>query len=246
LVVCQPVITVLVQNVRSQMMTNEIKPTGDGLANRESGRPDYADIPPIALQYWATGYTYWEAEPEAALPELCHVLDRVFEAIDSTAGFEQFAELLGQAMAGLSIHMLGERASRHSGRRTYDSIQRGAVDRLGETFAEDAKKYGAFNWRKGLPLRNLLSHAIGHIYLLADGNTSENHLGHFLWNCAVAIYMAKHRPELDDRYRSPLKNFCNIKSAVATLDPGKISAAFEAAQLGGVICQSDSGIKGSL
>lgn len=183
----------------------EIKPTGEGLANRESGRPDYADLPPLALTYMARGYSFWEAEDlDTVKVELCHVLDRVFEAVDFSGDFDGFATLVGQAMAGLSLHVIERRSARWFGKSTYDGIPIDAIEAWAATYTEGAAKYGANNWRKGLKIRNLLSHAIGHIYLLADDDCSEDHFGHFLWNCGTAIWMAKNRPELDDRFGSPL------------------------------------------
>lgn len=182
----------------------EIKPTGEGLANRECGRPDYADLPPLALSFMAQGFPYWEEDPEQDKVELCYILDRLFEAIEFSGDFLGFARLIGQAMAGMSVYMLGHRSARWHGYETYDSVPRQAVERWAATYTEGAAKYGAYNWRKGLKIRNLLSHAIGHVYLLADDNRSENHFGHFLWNCGTAIWMARNRPELDDRFGSPL------------------------------------------
>jgi hypothetical protein len=183
----------------------EIKPTGEGLANRVSGRPDYADLPPVALTYMARGYSYWEAEDLATVKvELCHVLDRVFEAVDFSGDFDGFATLVGQAMAGLSLYSIERRSARWHGKSTYDGIPIDAIEAWAATYTEGAIKYGAYNWRKGLKIRNLISHAIGHVYLLADDDCHEDHFGHFLWNCGTAIWMAKNRPELDDRFGSPL------------------------------------------
>lgn len=55
---------------------------------------------------------------------------------------------------------------------------------------EGAQKYGDRNW-EGLPIDNVLNHAIRHIYLYLEGDRSEDHLGHG----AAGLLMAK---ELSD------------------------------------------------
>lgn len=178
----------------------EIKPTGEGLAVREAGRPEYADIPYCALIEFAKGYGYWEGEDQSLTPRVCNVVDRLYEFLDCTNS-ERSLELLGQAMAGMALTLLGNRDEKVIGFQAVDAIHFDAVEAIAATFTEGAAKYGQDNWRNGLKVRGLMSHALRHAFQVASGDESENHLGHFLWNCAVAIYMLKNRPELDDRYR---------------------------------------------
>ena len=74
-----------------------------------------------------------------------------------------------------------------------------AIRAIGRAFAEGTKKYGRDNWLKGMPQTNLIQHAQEHIMSFLDGDESEEHLGHALWNLAVAAHQKKFRPDLDDR-----------------------------------------------
>jgi len=53
---------------------------------------------------------------------------------------------------------------------------------------EGASKYGERNWEKGLPESNLVNHALYHLFKLTEGDTSENHLSHLVWNVLTIIH----------------------------------------------------------
>lgn len=74
-----------------------------------------------------------------------------------------------------------------------------ALEAMGEALAEGEVKYGRDNWIKGIPMTNLLEHAIRHCYAYLRGHTTENDIGHALWNLMAAAYFMKNRPDLDDR-----------------------------------------------
>ena len=80
----------------------------------------------------------------------------------------------------------------------YDLIPPSALQAWAEAFAEGVDKYGLHNWLKGIPSSNALNHALRHIYLYLDGDRSEDHLGHALWNIGVAVHNDRHRPSLVD------------------------------------------------
>lgn len=73
-----------------------------------------------------------------------------------------------------------------------------ALEAYGRAFAEGAKKYGLHNWLKGFPFSGLMNHAQHHLWKYTQGDTSEDHLGHALWNIGAMIYFSIHRPELND------------------------------------------------
>jgi hypothetical protein len=70
----------------------------------------------------------------------------------------------------------------------YDLITPIGLRHLAETYAEGFKKYGADNWKKGIPNSNLLNHAIRHIELWREGDRSEDHLAHAAWNLFTLIH----------------------------------------------------------
>ena len=53
---------------------------------------------------------------------------------------------------------------------------------------EGASKYGERNWEKGLPKSNLINHALHHLFKLVEGDTSENHASHLVWNVMTIIH----------------------------------------------------------
>ena len=69
------------------------------------------------------------------------------------------------------------------------------------------KKYGTWNWTKGLSIIRLLSAAMRHIlqFLMgqdADEETGLSHLAHARCCLGMAIWTKNHKPELDDRLKS--------------------------------------------
>ena len=53
---------------------------------------------------------------------------------------------------------------------------------------EGAIKYGERQWEKGIPEANLVNHALFHLFKLAEGDTTENHLSHLVWNVLTIIH----------------------------------------------------------
>jgi len=61
--------------------------------------------------------------------------------------------------------------------------------RLARTCAEGARRYGVGNWLRGIPIENLLDHAIRHLFFYIAGDRSEDHLAHAAWNILAACHM---------------------------------------------------------
>jgi hypothetical protein len=92
---------------------------------------------------------------------------------------------------------------------------------LARTYAEGAAKRGAANWENGMPVTDLLNHAIGHIYDFLSGDRSEDHLGHAAWNVLGAIHSLEVWPHLNDGLlRGP---GCSCPPAAVKPVSGKIS-----------------------
>lgn len=60
-----------------------------------------------------------------------------------------------------------------------------ALLRLNEVVGYGAKRYAANNWRK-IPFEEHISHALEHLFLMMNGDTSDDHLGHALTRLAFA------------------------------------------------------------
>lgn len=73
-----------------------------------------------------------------------------------------------------------------------------SVRGLAETNFEGDGRYGIDNWAKGIPASNLLNHALEHLFKLLDGDHSEPHLEHAMWNLGKLRWMARNKPEMID------------------------------------------------
>jgi hypothetical protein len=80
----------------------------------------------------------------------------------------------------------------------FDLITPIGLRRLAETCAEGAKRYGDRNWEKGMPASVMLNHALRHIYLWIDGDTSEDHIAHATWNLMAIMHFEETMPQLID------------------------------------------------
>ena len=80
----------------------------------------------------------------------------------------------------------------------YDLISPVGLRRLAETYAEGARKYGDYNWLKGMPASDVLNHAMRHIELWRAGDAAEDHLAHAAWNLFALMHFEETRPELID------------------------------------------------
>jgi hypothetical protein len=79
----------------------------------------------------------------------------------------------------------------------YDLISPIGIAALARTYAEGAKKFGAFNWENGMPVTDLLNHAIAHVFKWLGGDRSEDHLAHAAWGLLGAIHSLEKWPHLN-------------------------------------------------
>lgn len=96
-----------------------------------------------------------------------------------------------------------------------------------ETQAEGNEKYGYGNWQMGIPMSNLLSHCLAHIFAYMNGDRSENHLGHAIWNLDKAAHFSEVKPELND---------LTVPIHASTLTGAPASAAITNAIDGAFVC----------
>lgn len=87
-------------------------------------------------------------------------------------------------------------------RQRYDLISPIGLRRLAETCHEGATKYTAYNWEAGMPISEMLRHAIPHIYAYLSGDRSEDHLAHAAWNLFGAMHSEELWPHLNTDLRS--------------------------------------------
>ena len=65
-------------------------------------------------------------------------------------------------------------------------------------FEEGAKKYGEYNWQKGIPTHCYIDSAVRHYLKWLRGDDDEPHNRAFIWNLLCCIWTCIHKPELND------------------------------------------------
>lgn len=102
----------------------------------------------------------------------------------------------------------------------YDLISPIGLRALAETYAEGAAKFGANNWENGMPVTDLLNHAIAHIYDFLGGCRKEPHLAHAAWGLLAAIHSLEKWPELNKDLRGENCS-CPLPAAVSAETTGQ-------------------------
>ena len=65
-------------------------------------------------------------------------------------------------------------------------------------FEEGAKKYGEYNWQKGIPTHCYIDSAVRHFLKFIRGDKDEPHDRAFVWNILCCMWTCKNKPELND------------------------------------------------
>lgn len=86
-----------------------------------------------------------------------------------------------------------------------DLLPYDALFEVAKVMTFGAKKYDAGNWAKGIEISRLIAAAQRHIGEFSEGRDTDpesgiGHLAHAACNLLFAIWMQKHRPELDNRW----------------------------------------------
>jgi hypothetical protein len=86
-----------------------------------------------------------------------------------------------------------------------DLLPYDALIEVAKVLTFGAKKYTAGNWAKGIQMSRLIAAAERHLGEFKEGRDTDaesgiGHLAHAACNMLFAIWMQKHRPELDNRW----------------------------------------------
>lgn len=63
-----------------------------------------------------------------------------------------------------------------------------AIMAMAKRFEDGAAKYGADNWRKGIPISRYCDAAYRHLMQCRDNDYSEDHFGAVMWNMACWLW----------------------------------------------------------
>ena len=96
----------------------------------------------------------------------------------------------------------------HEGKGDMVSLPNSAILRLSKHYENGAKKYGRWNYTKGIPVSSFLDSALRHIFKYLDGRDDEDHLSAAAFNILGAMEMeAKHKELVDLPNREGKKTF---------------------------------------
>lgn len=98
-----------------------------------------------------------------------------------------------------------------SGKAPIHFITREFIEGLAKAQGFGAKKYGDYNFTKGIAYTRLLDAAMRHLIAFTwgennDSESCESHISHAAANLNMLMFMIKNHPELDDRYKEPNQN----------------------------------------
>ena len=86
----------------------------------------------------------------------------------------------------------------HAGKGDMLSLPAKALLRLSLLYEEGAKKYGRFNYLKGIPLSSFIDSAERHLIKYIAGWDDEDHLAAAAFNILGALQMEEERPDMCD------------------------------------------------
>ena len=80
----------------------------------------------------------------------------------------------------------------------YDKYLADVLLEVSKHFEEGAKKYGEYNWQKGIPTHCYIDSAVRHFLKFIRGDKDEPHDRAFVWNILCCMWTCKNKPELND------------------------------------------------
>lgn len=92
--------------------------------------------------------------------------------------------LMSQDKIGKALYMFCARA--------YENHPIDMMLEVSKHFEAGAKKYGEYNWQKGIPLWSYKDSAIRHYLKWLRGDKDEPHDRAFVWNCLCYMWTEKH------------------------------------------------------
>ena len=96
----------------------------------------------------------------------------------------------------------------HEGKGDMVSLPNAAILRLSRHYENGAKKYGRWNYTKGIPVSSFMDSALRHIFKYLDGWDDEDHISAAAFNILGAMEMeAKHKELIDIPTREGKKTF---------------------------------------
>lgn len=109
----------------------------------------------------------------------------------------------------------GAKRDMHEGKGDMVSLPNMAILRLSKHYENGAKKYGRWNYTKGIPISSFLDSALRHIFKYLAGWDDEDHLAAAAFNILGAMEMEANHKELQDIPTRVNKNMFNYEQEVS-------------------------------
>lgn len=106
-----------------------------------------------------------------------NILIKVYN-FQKSGGVDYLYDLLKYCRIGADLHTMFLEVSKH--------------------FEAGAKKYGEYNWQKGIPTHCYVDSAVRHYLKYLRGDIDEPHDRAFVWNIVCCIWTCENKPELND------------------------------------------------
>jgi hypothetical protein len=93
-----------------------------------------------------------------------------------------------------------------TGKPAMSLLDRYALEEIASVLRFGATKYHAHNWRGGIRFTRLTDATLRHMFAFIDGENTDpetniSHIAHASCCLMFLLWMVKHRPDLDDRYK---------------------------------------------
>lgn len=83
-----------------------------------------------------------------------------------------------------------------------------AILEVAKHFEEGAKKYGEYNWQKGIPTRCYIDSAVRHYLKWLRGDKDEPHDRAFVWNILCLMWTVRHIKPGEEKLTAKHSNLC--------------------------------------
>ena len=98
------------------------------------------------------------------------------------------------------------------GKGRMDLLPHSAIIEISKHCENGAKKYGEYNWQRGIPTHCYIDSAVRHYLKYLRGDADEPHDRAFVWNIICCIWTCKNEPNLND-YRKD-----NVNEGTGTVE----------------------------
>ncbi len=94
----------------------------------------------------------------------------------------------------------------NSGKLQWSLVDFNSLESMVRVLEFGAKKYSPHNWKKGLPITEIIDSMMRHLVAFSNGENIDpesgiSHIGHLGCNYMFLSYMIQNKPELDNRYK---------------------------------------------